>query len=80
MLCHHIQSTMMISLLLFVKVSSFFSYNHLSSRSCFCVASLDSTSLPNNFHEVLSHLGWHSALIEEMEMDALNGNGTWDLA
>ena len=33
--------------------------------------------MPNNFHEVLSHPGWLSAMIEEM--DALNGNGTWNL-
>ena len=33
--------------------------------------------LLNNFHEALSHPGWRSAMIEEM--NALNGNGTWDL-
>ena len=33
--------------------------------------------LPNNFLEALSHPGWLSVMIEEM--DALNGNGTWDL-
>ena len=29
------------------------------------------------FQEALSHLGWHNAMIEKM--DALNGNGTWNL-
>ena len=55
-------------------ISSFCSYNHFSSHSCFFVASLDSISLPNNFHEALSHPSWHSAMIEEM--DSFNGNGT----
>ena len=34
-------------------------------------------SLPNTFQEALSHPSWHNAMIEEM--DALNGNGTWNL-
>ena len=29
------------------------------------------------FYETLSHLGWHNAMTEKM--DALNGNGTWNL-
>ena len=58
-------------------MSSFFSYNHLSSHSCSFIASLDSISLPNNVHEALSHPGWHSAMVEEMQ--ALNDNGTWNL-
>ena len=33
--------------------------------------------LPNIFHEALSHLGWRSAMIEEM--NALDENGIWDL-
>ena len=33
--------------------------------------------LPNNFHEALSHSGWRCVMIEKM--DALNGNGTWNL-
>ena len=49
----------------------------MSSQSCFFIASLDSISLPNTFQEALSHPGWCSAMIEEM--DALNGNGTWNL-
>ena len=57
-------------------ISSFCSYNHLSSYSYYFVASLDFISLPNNFHEALSHPGLRNAMIEEM--DALNGNGTWD--
>ena len=58
-------------------ISSFCTYNQLSSQSCSFIASLDSISLSNNFQEALSHPGWHSAMIEEM--DALNGNGTWNL-
>ena len=49
----------------------------MSSHSCFFIASLDFISLPNNVPEALSHLGWHSAMIEEM--NALNDNRTWDL-
>ena len=33
--------------------------------------------MPNTFQEALSHPGWRSAMIEEM--NALNGNGTWNL-
>ena len=47
----------------------------MSSHSCSFIASLDSS--PSHFREDLSHLGWCSAMIEEM--DALNDNGTWDL-
>ena len=58
-------------------ISSFCTYNQLSSQSCSFIASLDSISLPNTFQEALSHPSWRSAMIEEM--DALNGNGTWNL-
>ena len=58
-------------------ISSFCTYNQLSSQSCSFIASLDSISLPNTFRKALSHPGWRSAMIEEM--DALNGNGTWNL-
>ena len=34
--------------------------------------------MPNTFQEALSHPNWLGAMIEEM--DALNGNGTWNLA
>ena len=33
--------------------------------------------MSNTFQEALAHPGWHSAMIEEM--DALNGNDTWNL-
>ena len=49
----------------------------MTSHSCSFIASLNSISLPNNFYEALSHCGWCSGMIEEM--DALNGNDTWDL-
>ena len=47
-------------------ISSFCTYNQLSSQSCSFIASLDSISLPNTFQEALSHPGWCSAMIEEM--------------
>ena len=49
----------------------------MSSQSCSFIASLDSISLSNTFQEALSHPSWHSVMIEEM--DALNGNSTWNL-
>ena len=58
-------------------MSSFVSYNHLSSSSCSFIASLDSISLPNIVLEVLSHPSWCSAMVEEMQ--GLDDNGTWDL-
>ena len=58
-------------------ISSFCSYDHLSSHSCSFIASLDSISLPNKVSEAPTHPGWHSAIIEEM--NALTNNGTWDL-
>ena len=38
-------------------ISSFCSYNHLSSHSCSFITSLNSISLPNTVREALSHLG-----------------------
>ena len=58
-------------------ISSFCSYNHLSSHSCSFIASLDFISLPNKVSKALAHPGWRSAMIDEM--DALINNGTWDL-
>ena len=58
-------------------ISSFCSYNHLSSHSCSFIASLYSISLPNTVREALFHLGWRSAMVEEMQ--ALDDNGTWNL-
>ena len=58
-------------------ISSFVSYNHLSSSSCFFIASLDSISFPNTVREALSHLGWLSAMVDEIQ--TLDNNGTWDL-
>ena len=58
-------------------ISSFCSYNHLSSRSCSFIASLDSISLPNTIREALSHPSWRSAMVEEMHV--LDDNGTWNL-
>ena len=59
------------------QISSFCSYNHLSSHSCLFIVSLDSISLPNKVSDALAHPGWRSAMIEEM--DALIDHGTWDL-
>ena len=58
-------------------ISSFCSYNHLSSHSYSFIASLDYISLPNKVSEAVAHPGWRSAMIEEM--DTLIDNGTWDL-
>ena len=58
-------------------ISSFCSYDHLSSRSCSFIASLDYISLPDKVFEALAHLGWRSAMMEEM--DSLTDNGIWDL-
>ena len=58
-------------------ISSFVSSNHLSSFSCSFIASLDSISLPNTVREVLSHPGWRSSMVNEMQ--TLDDNGTWDL-
>ena len=58
-------------------ISSYLSYNHLSSHSCSFIASLNPISLPNKVSEALTHPDWRSGMIEEM--DALTDNGTWDL-
>ena len=58
-------------------ISSFVSYNHLSSSFCSFIAYLDSISLPNIVCEALSYPGWRSVMVEEMQ--ALYDNGTWDL-
>ena len=47
-------------------ISSFVSYNHLSSSSCSFIASPDLISLPHTVREALSHPDWHSAMVEEM--------------
>ena len=59
-------------------IFSFCSYNRLSSHSCSFIVSLDSISLPKTVREALSHLGWSNAMVEEMQ--ALDDNGTWNLA
>ena len=53
-----------------LPISSLCSYNRLSSHLCYFIASLDSISLPKIVHEALSHPGWRSAIVEEMQ--ALN--------
>ena len=59
------------------RVVCYYCHNHLLSYSCSFIASLDSISLPNVVCEALSHLGWHSAMVEEMQV--LDNNVTWDL-
>ena len=49
----------------------------MSSHSCSLIASLVSISLPNIVLEDLSHLGWRSAMMEEIQ--ALDDNGTWNI-
>ena len=46
-------------------------------HSCSFIASLDSLSLSNTIREALSHPGWRSAMVEEMQ--ALDDNCTWNL-
>ena len=58
-------------------ISSFVSYNYLSSSSYSFIASLDSISLPHTVREALSHPGWRSAMVQEMQ--TLDDNGTWNL-
>ena len=58
-------------------ISFICSYDHLSSHSYSFIVSLDSISLPNKVFEALTHVGWRSAMIEEM--DALTDNGILDL-
>ena len=55
-------------------ISLFCSYNHLSSHSYSFIASLDSILLPNKVSQTLTHPGWRSAMIEDI--DALTDNGT----
>ena len=57
-------------------ISSFCSYDHLSSHSCFFIASLVFILLPNKVSEGLAHLGWRSVMIEEMNV--LTDNDTWE--
>ena len=53
-------------------ISSFCSYNHLSSHSCSFIASLNSISLPNKISKVLAHPGWRSAMIVTPQTFFLN--------
>ena len=41
------------------------------------IASLDTISLPHSVCEDLSHPGWRSAIVQEMQ--ALDDNDTWNL-
>ena len=50
--------------------------NYLSFSSCSFIASIDFITLPNTIRETLSHPGWHSAIVDEMQ--TLDDNGTWD--
>ncbi|KAG1370277.1 putative Cysteine-rich RLK (RECEPTOR-like protein kinase) 8 [Cocos nucifera] len=58
-------------------ISSFVSYDHLSSSRCCFITFLESISIPKNVVEALSHPGWRAAMEEEMVVS--NTNGTWDL-
>ena len=57
-------------------ISSFCSYNHLSSHSCSFIAFLDFISLPKTVCEALSHPIWRSGIVEEMQ--SIDDNGTWN--
>ena len=58
-------------------ISSFVSYNRLSSSRCSFIASLDSISHPNTVREALSHSGWRSVMVEEMQALMTMVLGTW---
>ncbi|XP_060959181.1 uncharacterized mitochondrial protein AtMg00810-like [Cannabis sativa] len=47
-------------------ISSFVSYNHFSSSSCYFIAYLDSITTLKTVHEAMSHPGCLVAMIEEM--------------
>ena len=55
----------------------FICFNHLLFSSYSFITSLDSIFLPNIIHDALSHPGWCSAMMDEMQ--ALCDNGTWEL-
>ena len=58
-------------------ISSYISYNLLTSSSRTFVSSLDYIKIPKTVSEALEHPGWQKAMIEEM--NALEANGTWEL-
>ncbi|XP_058000840.1 uncharacterized protein LOC131179109 [Hevea brasiliensis] len=58
-------------------ISSFVSYNQLSSCSRCFVTSSDSVPIHNIVGEALFHPGWCAAMKEEMGV--LDANGTWEL-
>ena len=58
-------------------ISSFVSYDHLSSSSCCFITFLESISKPITIVKALSHPGWRAAIEEKMV--ALDTNGTWKL-
>ena len=53
------------------------SYHRLSSPYSAFISTLSFVSLPKTIHEVLSHLGWKKAMVEEMTV--LHSTSTWDL-
>nr|CAD1840511.1 unnamed protein product [Ananas comosus var. bracteatus] len=57
-------------------ISSFVSYDCLSSCSRCFITSLKSVSVPKSVVEALSHPGWRAAMEEEMM--ALDANSTWE--
>lgn len=58
-------------------ISSFVSYNHLSSSSCTFISQLDSVTIPKFLSHALSHDGWRHVMEEEMA--SLKDNQTRDL-
>ena len=58
-------------------ISMFVSGASLSSSAYSFGTSLDSVIVPTTISEVLSHKGWHMAMLDEMY--ALEHNHTWDL-
>ena len=58
-------------------IYNFLTYHRLSSPYSAFVSTLSFVSVPQTVHEVLSHLNWKQAMVEEMA--ALHSNGSWDL-
>ena len=53
------------------------SYHRLSQPFYTCLSFISSVSIPKSIGDALAHLGWHQAMLDEM--NALQNNGTWEL-
>jgi len=53
------------------------SYHRLSQTFYTCLSSISFVSIPKSVGDVLAHLGWRQAMLDEM--NALKNSGTWEL-